>query len=107
MTVTIEVAAGHKWCKSCGGVYSREDGFYFKKSTNRSTGTVSCYPESKCKKCANAARAVHGWVKPARPPRPVVNHWPRCPVEHVCDAAFMGWRDVHVTRTGANLGARL
>jgi hypothetical protein len=111
MTVTVEVPNGHKFCKSCGGVFPLDTGFYFKKSTNPKTGTVSTYAESKCKTCSNATRKAVGWHKPDKPkatgPRPFTDYWPRHPEERGCDAALMGWRVAHHATVVAFQGPRI
>lgn len=89
-----------KTCKDCGGVFAiTPEFFYYKRTTNPSTGTVSTYAENRCKACSNfwryqAYRAKNPPVISTRPALHTSRHWPRPDHETACDTAFMGWPTV-------------
>ena len=66
MTVTVEVPAGHKWCRCCGGVFPKDTGFHKQKKFSKATGEIKLYPCTICKACNNARFTAVG-VRRERP----------------------------------------
>ena len=90
MTVTVEVPKGMKWCKCCGGVFDKEDGFHKQKKFSKAAGAIKLYPCTICKRCNNERRLITGAKRERRNPdaAPVETSLPRVASE-IVNAAWL------------------